>query len=234
MIKRHIKTAGAVVLAGALFAAGSMGAAAAKDLITGDQIADNTITSKNLAGGSVGESELKNGVLKGIKGEKGDDGKRGPRGETGPQGPAGESGTAGAEGVRGLQGEQGPQGIQGPQGPRGSDGAPGLNGANGTNGTDGTDGVSGYITIFDEERVTAGATKVIPLDCGTKVALGGGWYTDTNNAFTISDNAPLFSQIVEDQGAGQVGTAHGWTLTVTNTTSSAQNITALVNCATVG
>lgn len=126
MMKRHMKTGAAVVLAGALFAAGGMGTATAAKMISGSDIEDNSITAQQLAGGSVGESELKNNILKGIKG---DDGKRGPRGEAGPQGPAGESGAAGAEGVRGLQGADGapgapgapgPQGPQGPQGPAGS------------------------------------------------------------------------------------------------------------------
>jgi hypothetical protein len=133
-----------------------MGAAAAKDLITGDEIANNTITSSNLASNSVGASELKGNVLAGIKGEKGekgDDGKRGPKGETGPQGPAGESGTAGAEGVRGLEGPAGPQGIPGLTGLQGPQGAPGAQGPQGPAGDPASD-VAGTVTAYHASSAT--------------------------------------------------------------------------------
>jgi hypothetical protein len=125
-MNRNIKTGAAVVIAGALFAAGGMGTATAAKMISGSDIEDNSITSKQLAGGSVGETELKGNVLKGIKGEKGDDGRRGPRGETGP---AGVSGTAGAEGTRGAQGVAGPAGPAGTTGPQGPVGPSGYEGA---------------------------------------------------------------------------------------------------------
>lgn len=180
MIKRHMKTGAAVVLAGALFAAGGMGTATAAKMISGSDIEDNSITAQQLAGGSVGESELKNGVLKGVKGEKGDDGKRGPKGDTGPQGPAGESGAAGAEGVRGLQGADGapgPQGIpgaQGPQGPQGPAGDP----ASDVAGT-----VAGYLTTDPTLINQIGGTfSTRATELGT-LTLPAGTYVLTGNAF---------------------------------------------------
>jgi hypothetical protein len=65
-----------------------MSSAVAGKLVTGDQIAKNTITSQNLAANSVGRSELQNGLAK--------DGEQGPAGETGPQGAPGPSGQEGA------------------------------------------------------------------------------------------------------------------------------------------
>ena len=69
-----------------------MSSAVAGKLITGDDIAKNAITSRNLAADSVGQSELKSGVLDGLKGEKGDTGATGTAG-LGPaasaDGPAG-------------------------------------------------------------------------------------------------------------------------------------------------
>jgi hypothetical protein len=132
MINRHIKTSAAVVAAGALFAAGGMASATAKNLITGDDIADNTVTAKNLAANSVGRAELRDGVVK--------DGKDGKTGPMGPQGPAGESGSAGAEGVRGLQGADGATGATGATGPAGPAGPQGIPGTPGRNGTDGVNG----------------------------------------------------------------------------------------------
>lgn len=195
MIKRHVKTGAAVVLAGALFAAGGMGAAAAKDLITGDDIAKNTITSNNLASGSVGASELKGGVLDGIKGdkgEKGDDGKRGPKGDTGPQGPAGEAGTAGAEGVRGLEGPAGPQGIQGAPGTPGAPGPQGVPGPQGPAGDPASDvagTVASYLTTDPAVISLIGGTFATRATQIGTLTLPAGSYVLTGNAFFGSQAA---------------------------------------------
>lgn len=172
---RHIKTGAAVVLAGALFAAGGMGTATAAKLIRGSDIMDNSITSKQLAGGSVGAAELKRSVLKGVKG------KRGPKGDTGP---SGESGTAGAEGVRGLQGLQGAPGPQGAQGPQGIPGAPGPAG-------DPASDTAGVLTGYfesDPALVTyiggtfstrATLLDTITLPAGTYVVTANGFFHST-------------------------------------------------------
>lgn len=120
----HVKSlkTGAIVLgAAALFAVGGMSSAVAGKLITGDDIAKNTITASNLASNSVGQSELKSGVLDGVKGEKGDTGAQGPAGPAGAAGPAGPAGPAGKDGATGATGAQGPAGPTGPQGEDGKD-----------------------------------------------------------------------------------------------------------------
>lgn len=198
MIKRNVKTGAAVVLAGALFAAGGMGTATAAKIINGSDIADNSITAQQLAGGSVGESELKNNVLKGIKGEKGDDGKRGPKGDTGP---AGESGAAGAEGVRGLPGADGATGATGPAGPQGIPGAPGAPGAPGTPGAQGPQGpagdpasdvagtVAGYLTTDPALITLIGGTFSTRATQIGSLTLAAGEYVITGNAFFGSQAA---------------------------------------------
>jgi hypothetical protein len=93
----------------ALFvAAGGPGAAiaAVDDLITSKEIANRTITDRDIA-----KKTLQN-----------------LRGKTGPEGPAGAQGERGPQGERGLQGERGPQGEPGAQGIQGIQGPPGTAG----------------------------------------------------------------------------------------------------------
>lgn len=107
-MNRTTKVSLAVVASTALLVVGGASGAVAGKLITGDKIAKNTITAKNLAPGSVGKSELQKGVVT--------DGADGATGPAGPQGPAGEQGAPGATGPQGPQGIQGVPGIQGPAG----------------------------------------------------------------------------------------------------------------------
>jgi hypothetical protein len=102
---RSTAIAGAIGLS--LVVAGGTGALASK-LITGAQIAKNTITAKNLAPNSVGDSELKDGLVT--------DGKDGAPGPVGPQGAPGPAGPQGATGDRGPVGPQGNPGIPGSNG----------------------------------------------------------------------------------------------------------------------
>lgn len=113
---KRIKTGGLVLAAASLFAAGSMGSAVAAKLITGDEIAKNTITKKNMDKNSVGGSELIGGSvqwwhLNGALKDRIDAG-----GEPGPAGPAGPAGEDGETGPAGPQGPQGPQGLPGVSG----------------------------------------------------------------------------------------------------------------------
>ncbi len=110
-LKRNTKAAVAVVAAATILVVGGASGAVAGKLITGNQIAKDTITSKNLAPKSVGKSELAPSATKALAGQDG---------ATGAQGPAG------VAGAKGAQGAQGPQGIAGPQGPQGAPGAPGT------------------------------------------------------------------------------------------------------------
>ena len=147
-MNRHIKTSGAVLLAGALFAAGGMATATAKSLITGDDIANNTVTAKNLAPNSVGKSELQAG-LEGKDGKDGKDGKTAPAPPAPPVSPA-------------------PQAPRAPAASRASRAPPvrtartvrtAANGTNGTNGTNGADWTySGEYWSIVDRNVTATAT----------------------------------------------------------------------------
>ena len=177
---QSMKTGVAILGAAALFAVGGTTTAFAGKLIEGDDIAKNTITSRNLAAGSVGQSELKSGVLDGVKGEKGD---------TGATGPAGPAGPAGATG---LAGPAGPAGAIGPAGPAGKDGKDGAQGPAGPAGNNGRDGVSGieYRTFdyiagqaetdehpgmgADYTGAGAGGIATVVCSSGDKTALAGG------------------------------------------------------------
>jgi hypothetical protein len=79
---------GALALGLVIVVAGAGGAAAAR-LITGDDIARQTITGRNIADDTLGKSKLKQNVLDGITGPEGPAGPQGPEGPQGPAGPAG-------------------------------------------------------------------------------------------------------------------------------------------------
>jgi hypothetical protein len=111
-MNRSLKTGLAVTAAAGLFAIGGIGTSVAADLITGDQIAKNTITSGNLAANSVGRAELQNGLAK--DGKDGKDGKKGADGADGAQGPAG---VAGAAGPAGPAGPAVPRAVRVPRAP---------------------------------------------------------------------------------------------------------------------
>jgi hypothetical protein len=91
-MNRNLKTGSVVLVAAAAIAIGGTSSAIAARLITGDDIARNTITQRNLANDSVGKPQLKDGVLAGI---------------TGPEGPAGADGTDGTNGTDGKDGKDG-------------------------------------------------------------------------------------------------------------------------------
>ncbi|MFC5175832.1 hypothetical protein [Nocardioides taihuensis] len=88
-MNRNLKTGSVVLVAAAAIAIGGTSSAIAARLITGDDIARNTITQRNMADDSVGKPQLKDGVLAGI---------------TGPEGPAGTDGTDGKDGKDGKDG----------------------------------------------------------------------------------------------------------------------------------
>lgn len=93
-MKRNLKTGSVVLVAAAAFAIGGTGTAVAAKLITGDDIARNTITQRNLAADSVGKPQLKEGVLAGITGPAGADGQDGADGTDGADGKDGKDGVS--------------------------------------------------------------------------------------------------------------------------------------------
>lgn len=103
-------------------------AIAAKQLITGRDIARGTITASNLARSARRSLAGPRGPRgrEGGPGQDGFPGPRGPQGSTGERGPAGPEGRQGPQGERGLTGNTGPTGREGPQGEIGPQGAPGI------------------------------------------------------------------------------------------------------------
>jgi hypothetical protein len=108
-------------------------ALAARDLITGADIKDGSITRADLSGRTISSLKGKRGPS-GSAGRDGFAGPAGPQGSTGPQGdrgPAGPPGPQGDEGVRGDKGDKGDTGATGAQGPQGPQGDPGAQGTAG-------------------------------------------------------------------------------------------------------
>jgi hypothetical protein len=104
---RHIqklRISPAVVVAVVALMAALGGTAVAGSLITGKQIASDSITSRHVRNGSLKYADLAPSMRSAMQK---------PEAEQGPQGPAG---------PRGQQGQQGQQGQSGPQGPAGQDG----------------------------------------------------------------------------------------------------------------
>lgn len=157
-----IKGGAAVVLAAGLFAAGGLSSAVAGSLITGDDIAKNTITDRNLARDSVGRSELKSGIVT--------DGEDGTDGADGAQGPAGPQGAAGPAGAKGDTGEKGATGATGPAG------AAGLAGGQGPAGPSGQEGAFYAVAFYDAGNTNSGAIATVACDPSSQnyTALAGG------------------------------------------------------------
>lgn len=143
----------------ALVAFTPTGAMAAK-LLTGQDIKDGSLFSRDIHNGtltgrdienySIGEKELAPGTV-----TDGEDG------ATGPAGPPGE-GTQGPKGDTGAQGPAGPpgQGTQGPQGPQGNPGSPASD-------------------VFGE-GVSAGTPGLVAID-----KIGGSYSTNSTTLFTM-------------------------------------------------
>lgn len=97
---------------------------AAKELITGRDIKNGSITRADLARNTISSLSGRQGPA-GARGQDGFSGPPGPvgatgaKGETGPAGPKGETGERGPAGSTGSPGRLGPQGEQGPIGPPG-------------------------------------------------------------------------------------------------------------------
>jgi hypothetical protein len=105
IVKRRPSPALVVAIV-ALFVAFS-GTATAALVMTGKQIKDGTITSKDLRNRTLGTNKLSKKAVSSLKGQRGPAGAQGPRGEAG---------------VQGVQGPKGDTGAIGPQGPKGDTG----------------------------------------------------------------------------------------------------------------
>jgi hypothetical protein len=96
----------------ALFIALS-GTATAALMVSGSNIADGTITAKDIKRGTLGTRQLSAKSIRSLRGQPGEHGlpgAPGPAGPAGPQGVKGDPGEPGPTGPPGLQGETGPRG----------------------------------------------------------------------------------------------------------------------------
>jgi hypothetical protein len=139
-MNRSAKVSLSVVAAAGLFVAGSATGAVAGKLVTGDQVATHTITTRNIAPESIGMLKLKQGVREAITAAG--PGTAGPKGDKGDAGPQGAKGDKGDPGTNGTNGAKGDKGDAGPQGAKGDKGDPGAKGAKGDKGDPGANGVN--------------------------------------------------------------------------------------------
>ena len=124
-MRRTVLVGAGAVAALVVAAAGTAGVQA---LITGAQIKDGTIQSRDIGNGTIRRADLSGAAVASLRGARGPAGAQGPRGAAGAQGPAG------------------PQGLAGPQGPQGPAGSPGAAGAAGPAGAEGPPGAGVHVT----------------------------------------------------------------------------------------
>ena len=110
-------------------ATGQTAYTAAKKLVTGNQIKNNSITSADVKNGSLLERDFRAGELP--AGDTGPTGPRGAQGAAGDAGGVGPTGPRGAQGDAGNPGPTGPRGVEGDAGPVGPTGPRGLVGPRG-------------------------------------------------------------------------------------------------------
>jgi hypothetical protein len=143
-----------IIAAGALFLSAA-GGAVAGTMITGAQIQDNTVTSKDIKTSTLKLSDISTAAKLALRGNTGP---AGPQGAQGPQGPQGTPGTTGAQGTPGTPGTPGTNGTPGTPG---------------TNGTNGTNGVTALEIVVGDFLVGAGGDGVATATCpGAKKAIG--------------------------------------------------------------
>jgi hypothetical protein len=118
-----LRTPATLVVAGLLGAIALSGTAGAAALVTGRQIKDGSVASRDI--GTVSGTDVRDG---GLAVADVDGSLAGPSGPTGPAGPVGATGPVGA---RGPVGVAGPVGSAGPQGAAGAIGARGPTGVRG-------------------------------------------------------------------------------------------------------
>jgi hypothetical protein len=168
MMKAALAASAVAALLFALPAAGAPSpVAGVAQLITGNEIANNSVTGKDVKNRSLTRADFRGSVAgpRGATGLQGPQGAQGPKGDPGAQGPAGPKGDQGAQGPKGDQGAQGAKGDQGAQGPAGA-----------TN-----------VTV----RVSpvTFATAVVSCNAGER-AVGGGGSTEEMDAY-LTHSAPV-------------------------------------------
>jgi collagen type VII alpha len=116
--------------------------AAAHHFVTGTDVKDSSLTSKDVRNLSLHSKDFDKKVQKALK-LRAKKGAVGAAGINGVNGANGALGSAGAQGKAGLKGDTGAQGAQGAQGDRGDTGGTGAAGAQGEQGATGAPGATG-------------------------------------------------------------------------------------------
>jgi hypothetical protein len=119
-MKRTAFAVAAVIGGLAVVTAGTAGVEA---LITGAQIQDGTIKSRDIGNGAIRRVDIAPATVASLRGRRGPVGPRGAQGTAGATGPQGAVGPAGSQGAAGPAGPQGPTGAAGATGPKGDPGA---------------------------------------------------------------------------------------------------------------
>jgi hypothetical protein len=113
---KKLRPSPALIVALVALTCGLGGTAIARSVITGKDIAKDSITSRHVKDGSLQYSDLAPSTRSAMAR------KPGPQGPAGPRGEQGLPGTQGPRGQSGLQGPKGDSGPIGPAGPAGQDG----------------------------------------------------------------------------------------------------------------
>jgi hypothetical protein len=101
-----------IVIAVAALFFSAAGGAVAGGLITGAQIKNNTVSTKDVKDGTLKTKDLSGSARLALAGQDGQDGVDGAPGGPGPAGPPGPPGTAGTNGTNGTNGSNGVSGYQ--------------------------------------------------------------------------------------------------------------------------
>jgi hypothetical protein len=109
-MKKSMLILSAIALALTITSAAS---STARQLITGNDIQDNSVGSRDIQNRSIRGEDLSRALVKHLRGRQGEPGAAGP---SGPQGSAGEKGENGEKGDTGAAGPAGPAGANGMSG----------------------------------------------------------------------------------------------------------------------
>jgi hypothetical protein len=210
----------------ALVAALSISAAASgsvRALITGADIRDGSITSKDIASHTIVGSNLSRSLVQSLQGETGAAGPAGPAGPAGAKGDPGAQGPAGPQGAQGAKGDPGgppgPKGDTGPQGLKGDTGSQGPKGDTGPQGPAGLAGpIAGFTTVSGSHVALEAATSdTFDYESGTatcpsgKIAIGGAAVPDDDNAYVMVNQSYASSTTTWTVSESDYGPASGFT-----------------------
>lgn len=179
-------------------------------VITGRQIANNSITGVDVKNKSLSPADF-SGSVRGAPGAEGAPGSPGQPGTHGPKGDKGDKGETGATGAQGLDGLQGPQGPPGPQGLQGSPGQPG---AQGPQGPQGSQGPPGFSDIYVQTGVVSTPISTIEID---SVTCPSSYPDVTGGGYEIHVGYENVAQVVDSR---PLGLGNGWAVRMRNNGNS--------------